>query len=270
MLFERLHLPEPSMWHFFMIIIFNYIEFQAPQNCSSLQPCTTGRGLFWGQKQDVLPFKIQKYIHNYQICDVNDIKKTQCQINITKYIMKIMVPWSCHWCYRLTKVFYFVLKNHTDDITCLSPSYFLKICEKGPCFFSVMMHFLIYLMISYEAFSWCHWYDLFIVRELYKNNKKKSSKWFKRFSLVSIPWLTACDLIPCCRHFVKCIFHEMCHWCTSSWVTPVKISMSGLIYLTGVTVLFFCHIKWIKQKLNSCIFITVCNSDYMCWKKIEK
>ncbi len=36
MLFEQLHLPEPSMWHYIFIII-NYIEFQAAQNSSSPQ-----------------------------------------------------------------------------------------------------------------------------------------------------------------------------------------------------------------------------------------
>ncbi len=61
----------------------------------------------------------------------------------------------CHWCYRLTKVFYFGIKKSADDITWLPPSYFLKIYEKGPClvhcFFSVIRNVLIYLMISYEA-----------------------------------------------------------------------------------------------------------------------
>ncbi len=39
-LFEQLHLLEPSMWQYLFLI--NYKEFQAPQNCSSTQPCTEG------------------------------------------------------------------------------------------------------------------------------------------------------------------------------------------------------------------------------------
>ncbi len=39
-LFEQLHLLEPSMWQYLFLI--NYKEFQAPQNCSSPQPCTEG------------------------------------------------------------------------------------------------------------------------------------------------------------------------------------------------------------------------------------
>ncbi len=35
-LFEQLHLLEPSMWQYLFLI--NYKEFQAPQNCSSPQP----------------------------------------------------------------------------------------------------------------------------------------------------------------------------------------------------------------------------------------
>ncbi len=35
LLFEQLHILEPSMWQY---ILINYKEFQAPQNCSSPQP----------------------------------------------------------------------------------------------------------------------------------------------------------------------------------------------------------------------------------------
>ncbi len=35
-LFEQLHLLEPSMWQYLFLI--NYKEFQAPQSCSSPQP----------------------------------------------------------------------------------------------------------------------------------------------------------------------------------------------------------------------------------------
>ncbi len=63
MLFEQLHLPEPSMW-LFIIIIIKYIEFQVPQNYLSPQPITAESALFLSQNQDVEPFKIQKSIHS--------------------------------------------------------------------------------------------------------------------------------------------------------------------------------------------------------------
>ncbi len=52
----------------------------------------------------------------------------------------------CHWCYRLTKVFYFGIKNHTDDITRLPPSYFLNIYEKRPMFSPLFL-------FSFDKFS---------------------------------------------------------------------------------------------------------------------
>ncbi len=55
-LFEQLHLLEPSMWQY--VFLINYKEFQAPQTArySHIQ---RERALFWGQKQVFLPFKIQ-------------------------------------------------------------------------------------------------------------------------------------------------------------------------------------------------------------------
>ncbi len=63
------------MWHYYFFI--NYIEFQAPQNCSSTQPCTEGMCFILRSKQVFLPFKIQKSFNNYQIYDVNGIKKNK-------------------------------------------------------------------------------------------------------------------------------------------------------------------------------------------------
>ncbi len=45
-------------------------------------------------------------------------------------------------------------KNHTNDITRHPSSYFLKIFEESPPNSSVKLSEIIYLMISYEAFSW--------------------------------------------------------------------------------------------------------------------
>ncbi len=56
-LFEQLHLLEPSMWQYLFLI--NYKEFQAPQNCSSHCYILRESALFWGQKQVFLPFKIK-------------------------------------------------------------------------------------------------------------------------------------------------------------------------------------------------------------------
>ncbi len=65
MLFEQLHLPEPSMWHYIFIII-NYIEFQAAQNSSSPQ------------------YMYRIFYH---------LKYTS--LFITIITMKTVVPWSC-------------------------------------------------------------------------------------------------------------------------------------------------------------------------------
>ncbi len=74
-LFEQLHLLEPSVWQYLFLI--NYKEFQAPQNCSSPQPYTEGTCFIWGQK----------------LSKMND--KNKCQINIIdKYIKNIILNYN--------------------------------------------------------------------------------------------------------------------------------------------------------------------------------
>ncbi len=54
----------------------------------------------------------------------------------------------CHWCYRLTKVFYIGIKNHTASHHSTSSYLFLKIYEKRPMFsplFLFSYHKLSYL-----------------------------------------------------------------------------------------------------------------------------
>ncbi len=57
-------------------------EFQTPQTAHPHSHIQREHALFWGQKQDFLQFKIQECIYNYQIYDVNYIKKKQA-----KYIL---------------------------------------------------------------------------------------------------------------------------------------------------------------------------------------
>ncbi len=47
-LFEQLHLLEPSMWQYLFLI--NYKEFQAPQNCSSPTVIYRGNVLYFEVK----------------------------------------------------------------------------------------------------------------------------------------------------------------------------------------------------------------------------
>ncbi len=68
----------------------NYKEFQTPQTAHPHSHIQREHASFWGQKLDFLPFKIQECIYNYQIYDVNYIKTKKAQINIIKYIMKVV------------------------------------------------------------------------------------------------------------------------------------------------------------------------------------
>ncbi len=59
MLFEQLHLLEPSMWQYLFLIIKNSKHHKTARPHSHILTYTYESALFWGQKQGFLPFKIK-------------------------------------------------------------------------------------------------------------------------------------------------------------------------------------------------------------------
>ncbi len=84
----------PSLYrNITLLFLFHYIEFQAPQNCSSPQPCTEKRCFILRFKTDVLPFKIQWCIHNSLVWPALLGNSKKLEYKLIKLLNLASIPW---------------------------------------------------------------------------------------------------------------------------------------------------------------------------------